>query len=206
MKKLFFIIPLFLLLLLSCTSLDKLRKEINDIDDAVVEAIVDQVEAVLTNHAKEVVETAALEAGDQVYAMKQVDSKFLKKSVERLEPIIQEAMKTIEPALVKAAEDIKTQVKTEILEELIGEEIEAPIAKPAEEEKPVDKVEEVKPAEKPVEEAKPAEKPAEEVKTAEEPVVEAKPAEKPSEETKPVVEAKPAEAPVAEKPAEAPAK
>lgn len=180
MKKLLILIPL--IILVSCTTLSQLRKEINRIDDAVIEGITAKVEKSLEEQAQHIVKKAVEEAEMNEELIKKVDNEFLQKSYGRLEPIIDEAMTAIKPAIEKAAKEIQDQVREEILEELTGEEInEACPDCPKKESAEKESVEK-----KPVEKEPVEEKPAEEESVEKKPVVEEKPAEKESAEEKPV--------------------
>lgn len=121
MRKLFLLIPL--MFLLSCSSFTKLKMEIQNLDDAIVERVTDEIESILEKEADRIVEKAIQEARDRKGDLEKVDNKFIKKTYERLEPILDSAYEDIEPIVRRAAREIQAQVREEILEELTGEEI-----------------------------------------------------------------------------------
>jgi len=119
--RLFLLIPIALIL--SCASMEKLTKEVQEMDDAVVKGIVNEVEDYLELRAREIEDRVINEAVAQSDAIENVDNDFIRKSHERLRPIVEQAIEDIRPVVERALDDIRAQVREEVMEELTGQEI-----------------------------------------------------------------------------------
>ena len=109
--------------LISCASMQKLQEGVQGLDSAMVEGLVAEVEKYLEVRAREMEDSALDEVLSQEERIKKVDNDFLRKSHERLRPIVEKAMKDIEPVIQEALDEIRAQIREEVLEELTGKEI-----------------------------------------------------------------------------------